>query len=143
MTTVSRILETKGSDVWTIESNDTVLAALKLMSERGVGALVVVDGGAVTGIFSERDYARKVVLKGKASKDTPVREIMSSKVCYVDPTNTVEECMAVMTDKKIRHLPVMFDGRLVGLISIGDVVKAMISEKEFIIEQLEQYISGG
>jgi CBS domain-containing protein len=143
MTTVNRILEAKGRDVWTIDSKSTVLEALKLMSDRGIGALIVVDDGAVCGIFSERDYARKVVLKSRSSKDTPVSEIMSGKVCYVDPTNTVEECMAIMTDKKIRHLPVMLVDQLVGLVSIGDVVKAMISEKEFMIEQLEKYITSG
>lgn len=142
ITTVNRILESKGSDVWTVSPNDTVLDALKTMAERGVGALVVVDGEAVVGMFSERDYARKVVLKGKASKDTPVREIMSSKVYYVQPSQRIEECMALMTDKTIRHLPVIFEDRLVGLISIGDVVKAMISEQEFIIDQLEQFIMG-
>jgi CBS domain-containing protein len=143
VTTVNRILESKGDKVWTIEAGETVLEALKLMSDRGIGAIVAVEKGAIVGIFSERDYARKVVLKGKASKDTPVREVMTTRVRYVQPTNTVEECMALMTGKKIRHLPVLFEGKLVGLVSIGDVVKAMISEKEFIIDQLENYITQG
>lgn len=142
MVTVNRVLESKGNKVWTIGPEDTVLDALKEMAEAGVGALVVVKDGGVVGMFSERDYARKVILKGKASKDTPVRDVMSEKVYYVSPTREIEECMAIMTDKAIRHLPVMFDGQLVGLVSIGDVVKAMISEREFIIEQLEQFIMG-
>jgi CBS domain-containing protein len=128
--------------VWTIGPDETVLDALKRMAEAGVGALVVVEDGGIVGMFSERDYARKVILKGKASKDTPVRDVMSEKVYYVSPTREIEECMAIMTDKAIRHLPVMFDGQLVGLVSIGDVVKSMISEREFIIEQLEQFIMG-
>jgi len=142
MVTVNRVLESKGNKVWTIGPEDTVLDALKEMAEAGVGALVVVKDGGVVGMFSERDYARKVILKGKASKDTPVRDVMSEKVYYVSPTREIEECMAIMTDKAIRHLPVLFDGQLVGLVSIGDVVKAMISEREFIIEQLEQFIMG-
>jgi CBS domain-containing protein len=143
VTTVNRILEAKGKDVCTVSPDATVLEALGMMAEHGIGALVVVDKEAVVGMFSERDYARKVILKGKASKDTPVREVMSTKVYYVQPTQRIEECMALMTDKTIRHLPVIFEDRLVGIISIGDVVKAMISEQEFIIEQLEQYITGG
>lgn len=142
MLTVNRVLEGKGSQVWVVGPDDTVLEALKLMADRGVGALVVVGERGVMGMFSERDYARKVVLKGKASKDTKVRDVMSEKVYYVDPTRDIEECMAIMTNRAIRHLPVMFDGQLVGLVSIGDVVKAMISEREFIIEQLEQFIMG-
>jgi CBS domain-containing protein len=142
MVTVNRVLESKGSKVWTIGPDETVLDALKRMAEAGVGALVVVEDGGIVGMFSERDYARKVILKGKASKDTPVRDVMSEKVYYVSPTREIEECMAIMTDKAIRHLPVMFDGQLVGLVSIGDVVKSMISEREFIIEQLEQFIMG-
>ncbi len=142
MSTVNRVLETKGSKVWVIEPDSSVLEALKLMSDRDLGALVVVEDGAVVGIFSERDYARKVILKGKASRDTAVREIMSDKVLYVEPNHRIEECMALMTDKAVRHLPVMYDDQLVGLISIGDVVKATISEKEFVIDQLEQFIMG-
>jgi CBS domain-containing protein len=142
MSTVNRVLETKGTKVWTIPPESSVLEALKLMADRDLGALVVVEGAAVVGVFSERDYARKVVLKGKASKDTTVREVMSGKVLYVDPNQSIEECMALMTDKAVRHLPVMHDDQLVGLISIGDVVKAMISEKEFVIEQLEHFITG-
>lgn len=143
VTTVNHILESKGNEVVTVSPDDTVLDALKTMAEHGVGALVVVDGNAVTGMFSERDYARKVILMGKASKNTAVRDIMSKKVYYVQPSQRIEECMALMTGKTIRHLPVMFEDRLVGIISIGDVVKAMISEQEFMIEQLEQYITGG
>jgi len=142
MVTVNRVLESKGNKVWTIGPADSVLDALERMAEAGVGALVVIEDGGIVGMFSERDYARKVILKGKASKDTPVRDVMSEKVYYVSPEREIEECMAIMTDKAIRHLPVMFDGQLVGLVSIGDVVKAMISEREFIIEQLEQFIMG-
>lgn len=142
MVTVNRVLESKGSEVRTIGPDDSVFDALKKMAEAGVGALVVVEDGGIVGMFSERDYARKVILKGKASKNTPVRDVMSEKVYYVSPTREIEECMAIMTEKAIRHLPVMFDGQLVGLVSIGDVVKAMISEREFIIEQLEQFITG-
>lgn len=140
VTTVNRILESKGNNVWTVGPDETVLEALKLMSDREIGALVVVDDGAVVGIFSERDYARKVILKGKASKNTPVREVMSNKVYYVQPNQRIEECMALMTEKTIRHLPVIFEDRLVGLVSIGDIVKAMLSEQEFIIDQLEHFI---
>lgn len=142
ITTVNRILESKGTSVWTVSPDDTVLEALKTMADRGVGALVVVDNGAVVGMFSERDYARKVILHGKASKDTKVREVMTKKVYYVQPTQRIEECMALMTGRTIRHLPVIFEDRLVGLVSIGDVVKALISEQEFIIDQLEQFITG-
>ena len=117
-----------------------MLDALRLMAEKEVGALVVLENERLAGIFSERDYARKVILHGKSSKDTPVREIMTAKVVYVRPEQSVEECMALMTDKRIRHLPVLQDQRVIGVISIGDVVKEVISEQRFVIEQLEQYI---
>ena len=113
-----------------------------MMANKNVGSLLVLENGQLIGLFSERDYARKVILKGKSSRDTPVREIMSSRVVYVRPNQTVGECMALMTDKRVRHLPVIEDKQLVGLISIGDVVKAIISEQEFLIHQLENYITG-
>ncbi len=142
MRTVNQLLQAKGSDVLSVTSETTVYSALTLMAEKNVGALLVLDGGNLTGIFSERDYARKVVLHGKSSKDTPVREIMTSRVVCIRPDQTIEECMALMTDKHIRHLPVIEGDRVVGVISIGDVVKAVISEQSFMIEQLENYITG-
>lgn len=142
MKSVKQLLDTKGHDVWSVAPDTPVYEALELMAERNCGAVLVLAGDKLRGIMSERDYARKVILKGKASKDTPVKEIMSTDVVYVRPDQTIEECMALMTDKRIRHLPVMEDQKLVGLISIGDVVKAVISEQEFIIHQLENYITG-
>ncbi len=142
MIIVRDILQDKGNQVWTIGPDQTVFDALNLMADKQIGALVVVDDQKVIGMLSERDYARKVILKGKTSRETPVREIMTSKVCYVSPDRTVDECMALMTDKNIRHLPVLENENLSGLVSIGDVVKSMISEREFIIERLEAYISG-
>jgi CBS domain-containing protein len=136
------ILLKKGNQVWSIHPDATVYEALTLMAEKGVGALIVMDAGQVVGIFSERDYARKVVLQGKSSKDTPVKEIMSSKVLFVGPEQTIEECMALMTEMHIRHLPVLRTDELLGVISIGDVVKAIITDREFVIEQLERYITG-
>lgn len=142
MITVSQLLQEKGHDVWSVTPDSTVFDALEIMADKNVGALLVVEGERLVGIFSERDYARKVILKGKASKATPVREIMTSVVACVGPHHSIEECMALMTAKRVRHLPVLEDDRLVGVISIGDVVKTIISEKEFIIEQLEHYITG-
>ena len=142
MTTVSQILQAKGTRVWSVSPDTTVFDALKLMAEKNLGALLVLEGEKLVGIFSERDYARKIILQGKTSKETPVMEIMSTDVLYVRPEQSIEECMALMTDKRIRHLPVLEGTKLVGLISIGDVVKAVISEKEFVIKQLENYITG-
>jgi CBS domain-containing protein len=143
MKTVMQLLQTKGQDIWSITPDALVIDALKLMAEKRVGALLVLEAGQVVGIISERDYARKVSLLGKSSKTTPVREIMTQRVVYVRPEQTIEDCMALMTDKRIRHLPVLADDQLIGVISIGDVVKAVISEQEFIIAQLENYIIGG
>lgn len=143
MRTVSDIVKKKGSHVWSVTPGTTVYDTLKLMAEREVGAVVVLDQGKLVGIFSERDYARLVILKGRASKDTPVREVMSSRVMFVGPEHTVEDCMALMTDKRVRHLPVVKGDALLGMVSIGDVVKDMIAEKEFIIEQLANYIQRG
>jgi len=143
MKTVKQLLQGKGSDVWSVAPTTSVFEALALMAGKNVGALLVLKAGQLVGIFSERDYARKVVLQGKTSKDTPVSEIMTSKVVYVRPEQTIEDCMALMTDKHIRHLPVLADDhQVLGVISIGDVVKAVISEQSFIIEQLENYITG-
>ncbi|MFQ5823360.1 MAG: CBS domain-containing protein [bacterium] len=142
MKLVSRLLQAKGHEVWSVTPDTSIYDALKLMADKNVGALLVLEADKLIGIFSERDYARKVILKGKASKDTPVKEIMSTKVLYIRPEQSIDDCMALMTDKRIRHLPVLDDDQLVGLISIGDVVKAIISEQEFMIKQLENYITG-
>ena len=140
MKTVKEMLEAKSHELLSISPEASVLDALKLMAEKEIGALVVLDRDHLAGIFSERDYARKVILHGKSSKDTPVREIMTHKVVCVRPDQSVEECMALMTDKRIRHLPVLEDRKVIGVISIGDVVKEVISEQRFVIEQLEHYI---
>ncbi|MDH3197762.1 MAG: CBS domain-containing protein [Candidatus Krumholzibacteria bacterium] len=140
--TVKRLLEEKGNQVWSIAPEASVYSALQLMADKGIGALLVLDQGKLVGVISERDYARKIVLLGKTSRETTVREIMSTKVYYVRPDQRIEECMALMTQKAVRHLPVMEGDALVGIISIGDVVKTIISEQQFIIEQLEQFITG-
>jgi len=144
MKTVREILRQKGNTVWRVTPETLVYDALRLMAEKGVGALLVQEeGGGVAGILSERDYARKVILLGRASATTLVRDIMSANVVCVRPDQTVAECMALMTAHRFRHLPVLEHGRIVGVISIGDVVKEVISEQQFIIEQLENYIIGG
>ena len=143
MKTVRDLLKQKGREVWSVAPDSTVYDALQLMADKNIGALLVIDAGRPVGIFSERDYARQVILKGKASKDTLVRDIMTSRVVFVRPDQNIEECMALMTDRRFRHLPVLDEGRLAGLLSIGDVVKAVISEKDFLIEQLANYISSG
>ena len=143
MKIVKDLLKGKGYDIWAVAPDDSVYDALKLMADKNVGAVLVVDTGNLVGILSERDYARRVILKGKLPEDTPVREIMTEKVLWVRPDQTVEECMALMTNKRVRHLPVFEEDQLIGVISIGDVVKAIISEQEFMIEQLEHYITGG
>lgn len=142
MTTVRQLLTKKPSHIWSIAPTDSVYDAIALMAEKSVGALLVMDGGQLVGIVSERDYARKVILQGRASKETAVRSIMSERVLYVSPDRTIDECMALMTEKRIRHIPVMDQGKLVGVFSIGDIIKAMVSDREFIIEQLESYIQG-
>jgi CBS domain-containing protein len=142
MKSVRMLLRGKGCDVLTVAPEAPVFLALEIMAEKNVGALLVVEGKRLVGIFSERDYARKVILKGKTSRDTPVREIMTSRVVHVDPAQTINDCMTLMTENRIRHLPVLDAGELVGVISIGDVVKAIISEQEFVIEQLQNYIQG-
>lgn len=143
MKTVRDVLSEKGSNVWTAWPEETVYAALERMAERDIGALLVCEDETPVGIFSERDYARQVILKGKASRDTPVREVMTTRLVCVDPDRPIEECMALMTAHHARHLPVLEEGRVVGLLSIGDAVKAAISEKQFLIDQLEQYIQQG
>lgn len=142
MTTVGEILRIKGHEVWSIAPDATVYDALKVMADKNVGALLVMEGDRLEGILSERDYARKIILMGRSSKSTMVREIMATRVVCVHREQTAEECMALMTDKRVRHLPVVEDGRVIGVISIGDVVKNIISDQEFTIEQLEHYISG-
>jgi CBS domain-containing protein len=142
MTTVAQILQGKGHQVWSVSPVTLVYNALKLMAEKNVGALLVLEGDELKGIFSERDYARKVILEGKSSREIPVKEIMSTEVFTALPQQSVEECMAQMTEKHVRHLPVVEDGRVIGIISIGDAVKAIIAEREFTIKQLENYITG-
>lgn len=140
MKTLKQVLQAKPPGVLSIAHDARVFDALKLMAEKNVGALLVMDAGQVVGIITERDYARKVILKGKSSLDTPVREIMTGEVLCVHPGQSVEECMALMTDKRIRHLPVRDGGKLIGVLSIGDLVKETISEQQFVIEQLVSYI---
>lgn len=143
MKRVADILKSKSDrTVQTIEPSTSVLDASKLMAEKNIGALVVTDSGKVLGIVTERDYARKVILKGRSSKDTAVREIMTSPVACVRPGHTNEECMELMTDRRVRHLPVVDGERLIGIVSIGDLVKDIISEQKQTIEQLEHYIMG-
>ena len=140
MKNVADILKSKGSEIWSISPEASVYMALELMAEKDVGALIVLDGESIVGILSERDYARKDILHGESSKKLQVGRIMSKKVMFLSPERTVEETMALMTEKRIRHMPVVENDRLAGVISIGDVVKAMIDEKEFMIEQLERFI---
>jgi len=139
---IRELLNDKGTEVWSIAPTKSVYDALALMAEKNIGAVPVMDQDRLLGIISERDYTRCGVLKGRAAKDTLVSDIMTSRPVCVRPEQTVDECMALMTDKRVRHLPVVENDRVVGLISIGDVVKATISEQQFIIKQLELYISG-
>jgi CBS domain-containing protein len=138
--TVRDILRGK-SDVYSVEPDDTVYDALRLMADRNIGAVLVLSGQRIEGIFSERDYARKVILVGKASKETLVREVMTTEVIYVAPDWTANQCMALMTDKRIRHLPVTEGARLIGVVSIGDVVRAVVDEQQFTIDSLQRYIT--
>jgi CBS domain-containing protein len=143
MKTLRQLLDAKGHDVWSVRPDTSVFDAIEKMADKGVGALLVTDGDSTVGIVSERDYARKVILKGRLSRETPVGDIMTKRVVYADAEKSVQEGMALMTQKHIRHLPVVDDDKLTGMISIGDLVKSIIAEQEFIIEQLETYISGG
>lgn len=142
MITVRQLLKTKGNGIWHISPNASTYNALQLLSEKEIGALPVVDEGKLVGIFSERDYARKVILKGRSSLDTPVSEVMTSKVLTVQLNETMEECMELMTDRHVRHLPVLENDQLVGIISIGDVVKEIITDRERFIVDLQNYIEG-
>lgn len=143
MTIVAHILQSKpDKTVYTIGPSASVFDAVKLLAEKNIGALPVVEGGKIVGVITERDYARKIELMSRSSKGTPVREVMTSEVMYVRPDQTSDECMALMTENRVRHLPVMDHGKLIGLVSIGDLVKDVIAEQKFIIEQLEHYIAG-
>jgi len=141
MSTVRNLLEMKGHTVHSISPESSVYDALEVLEEKNLGALVVVDKGKLIGVFTERDYARKVVLKGRSSKETLVADIMSERPIYVSPNTSIEDCMQLMTDKFIRHLPVLENNELIGIVSIGDLVKYIINEKEYIIENLRHYIS--
>lgn len=144
MTSVAQILKSKPEQVvYTIAAADSVYNAIRLMAEKQIGALVVTDGGGIAGIVTERDYARKVVLMDRSSKTTPVRDIMSPHVRFVQPEQTTYDCMALMTERRMRHLPVLENGKLIGMVSIGDLVKEIIAEQQFTISQLEHYITGG
>ncbi len=142
MRTVHHILAWKGATVWSVSPDATVYEALSIMAEKNIGALTVLDGDTLAGIFSERDYARKVILKGKTSKEMKVREVMTSPVVSVTPANSIQDCMTVMTQKHFRHLPVVSEGAIAGIISIGDVVKEIIDEQRSTIDQLSGYITG-
>ena len=142
MHTVGQLLESKGKDIWSIAPHATVFEALQLMAEKNVGVLLVINAGEVVGIFSERDYARKVILKGKSSKDISVGDLMTKEVFYIKSQNTLQECMALMTAKHIRHIPVFENNQLTGVVTLGDVVKQIISDQEFTIRELGKYITG-
>jgi CBS domain-containing protein len=142
MRTVGSLLQIKGRDVWSVAPDASVYQALEILAEKNVGALLVCDRGEVVGIVSERDYARRVELQGKSAREMSVGEIMTRRVVYVRPEQTMEDCMALMTEKRIRHLPVLDEDGLIGVISIGDVVKEVIAEQQFMIRQLENYIVG-
>lgn len=142
MATVKQLLHGKGHEIWSIDPEASVYDAIAMMAEKEVGALVVMEGDSLVGVLSERDYARKVILQGRSSKDTKIRDVMTSRVAYARLEQSVEECMAMMTEMRIRHLPVMDGEKLIGIISIGDLVKTIIEEQQHVIAQLEQYISG-
>lgn len=142
MTTVQQLLDAKGQGMHCVQPDDMVLDALKIMEKENIGSVLVEESDMLVGIFTERHYARNVFLKGRASPKTPIREVMKTECICVPPEKTIEACMALMTEKRVRHLPVLRDGQLLGVISIGDIVKSIISEQQFTIEQLEHYISG-
>jgi CBS domain-containing protein len=140
MTTVQQVLKKKGHDVWSVHPDDTVFDAIQEMEKKDIGSVVVIEDDMPVGIFTERHYSRKVFLKGRSSPKTPVRDIMETRVICAEPEQTVEECMAVMTEKRVRHLPVMHEEKIIGIISIGDLVKSIIADQKFTIQQLEHYI---
>jgi CBS domain-containing protein len=140
--TVNQLLNKKGNDIWSIAPDASVFEALQLMADKNVGALLVLENGDLKGIFSERDYARKLILQGKFSKKTAVSELMTQEVVCVDSSRTIEDCMALMTARRIRHLPVLRGDELIGIVTIGDVVRQLIDHHQFVIEQLERYITG-
>ena len=142
MATIRQLLQSKGAEIWSVSPDASVFDSIEMMADKGVGALVVLENGKLVGIISERDYARKVVLRERASKQTLVGEIMTKDVLYARPDHTVEECLAIMTEKRIRHLPVLDGDKRIGMISIGDLVKSVIDEQQHVIEQLEHYIRG-
>ncbi len=142
MATVKQLLESKDNHVWSISPETTVFEGLQFMAEKNIGALLVTRDDKLIGIFSERDYARKVILKGKASKDTTIGELMTREVVYTTPEDSLDECMALMTAKHIRHLPILNNDKLIGLLTLGDLVKQIMSNQEFKIQELEKYISG-
>jgi CBS domain-containing protein len=142
MKTVKNILRIKGSKVYSISPDDTVYEALSQMADKNVGAMLVFEGNNLVGMISERDYSRKTILKGRLSKETAVRDIMTTELVTVHPDDDIEECMELFTDKRVRHLPVIEKGKVVGIVSIGDIVKSIIDYKDFIIEELENYIKG-
>lgn len=142
MATIGQLLAHKGSDVWRVTPDTSVFDAMAMMADKGVGALLVMQGERVAGIVSERDYARKMILQERPPRATPVSQIMTTQVLVVSPERSVDECMALMTDKRIRHLPVMQDERVLGVISIGDIVKSLIAEQQYLIRELQSYIAG-
>ena len=142
MKSVKQLLDNKGHECYSIGPDAFVFDAIKLMAEKEIGALLVMEGDKLAGIISERDYARKVILKGRSSRETPIKDIMTVQVTCAGPEQSIQECMALMTDKRVRHLPIIENNAVIGMISIGDLVKAIIAEQQFTIEQLEQYISG-
>jgi len=143
MSKVIDVLKTKNNDIWSISPQETAYTALELMAAKDIGALLVIDDGRLVGIFSERDYARKVILKGKSSRETAVGELMTSRVYSIDPDMGIEACMALMTTSRCRHIPVIHDGELIGVVSIGDVVNAIIKKQKIEIEDLKNYVTGG
>ena len=142
MITIEQLLNNKDDQIWSVKPKISIFEALKIMSDKEIGALLVIEDEKLVGIFSERDYARKVILKGKSSKNTQVGELMTKKVLYIDPEQTINDCMAIMTDKHIRHLPVIENDKVIGIVTIGDVINQIISEQEFTIKHLENYITG-
>ncbi len=143
MKKVWEMLQTKGHDVYSIEPGASVYEAIELMADKGIGALMVMEGSNLVGVLSERDYARKVILQGRSSRDTLIKDIMTTRIMCAEPQHSAEECMAMMTEKYVRHLPIMEGDKLVGVISIGDIVKSIIEGQQLYIDQLERFVRGG